>query len=211
MKVRQCPELEAEVVCKGANYDESLVYCKILVSKSGATYIPSFDDFTVIAGHGTIGYEILEEMPETDTILVPVGGGGLISGIALWAKTVNPEIRVAGVQSTAAYTMSKCFSAKKLIHVPIQPTIADGLAGGISQRTLDLTLKYVDEVLLAKEDHLQNAIIWILKNEHQIIEGSSAVGPAILMDKGIRLRQGEKVAIVISGGNLSMELLSLPE
>jgi threonine dehydratase len=211
IKVQLCRAFEAEVVLKGANYDESVVYCKKMVSKTGATYIPSFDDYKVVAGQGTIGCEILEDMPETDTIIVPVGGGSLVSGIALLAKTVNPKIRVVGAQSTAAYTMYECFKAKKMVDVPVLPTIADGLAGGVSQMTLDLVLKYVDEIVLAKEEELKSVILWILKNERQIVEGSGAVGPAAVLQRKIRFKGGEKAVIVISGGNIDMELLNLPE
>jgi threonine dehydratase len=210
IKVEQCRALGAEVVLKGANYDESVIYCKTMVSETGATYIPSFEDYNVIAGQGTIGCEILEEMPDTNVILVPVGGGGLISGIALWAKTVNPNIRVVGVQSTAAYTMHECFEAEKIVEVPVPPTMADGLSGGISQMTLDLTLKYVDEMVLAKEEELKKAILWVLKNERQVVEGAGVVGPGAILQGKIRLEPNEKVVVVISGGNIDMELLNLP-
>jgi len=210
IKVERCRAFGAEVVLKGANYDESLIHCKKMVSERGASYIPAFEDYQVIAGQGTIGCEILEEMPDTDTIIVPVGGGSLISGIALWAKTINPNIRVVGAQSTAAYTMYECFKAKKIVDVPVPPTIADGLAGGISQMTLDLVLKYVDEIVLAKEEDLKNAILWILKNERQVVEGSGIVGPAAILQGKIRFKPGEKVVVVISGGNIDMELLDLP-
>ena len=211
IKVERCRALGAEVVLEGANYDESVTYCKTMISEAGATYIPSFEDYKVIAGQGTIGYEILEEMPETNVILVPVGGGGLISGIALWAKTVNPNIKVVGVQSTAAYTMHECFEAKKIVEVPVPPTIADGLAGGISQMTLNLALKYVDEMVLAKEEELKKAILWILKNERQVVEGAGIVGPAAILQRKIRFKPSKKVVVVISGGNIDMELLNLPE
>jgi len=171
IKVEQCRAFEAEVILKGANYDESVTYCKKMVSETGATYIPAFEDYKVIAGQGTIACEILEEMPDTNVILVPVGGGSLISGIALWAKTVNPDIRVVGVQSTAAYTMYECFRAKKIVEVPVPPTLADGLAGGISQMTLDLALKYVDEIVLAKEEELKKAILWVLKMNVKLWKG----------------------------------------
>jgi threonine dehydratase len=209
MKIDCCRSLKAEVVIKGAYYDEALMHCQEIMAKRKAIYIPSSNDDAVIAGQGTIGCEILEEKPEIETILVPVGGGGLISGIALWVKTVNPKIRVIGVQSTAAHTMAKCYSAKRLVSVPFLPTLADGLAGGISEKTLDLTLKYVDEMLLAKEEHLLSTILWILRNEHQLIEGSSAVGPALLIDKLIALHEGEKIAVIISGGNVDTSLLGL--
>lgn len=211
IKVEQCRTFGAEVILKGANYDESVVYCKKIVSKTRATYIPAFEDYKVIAGQGTIACEILEEMPDTNVIVVPVGGGSLISGIALWAKTVNPNIRVVGVQSTAAYTMYECFKAKKIVDVPVPPTIADGLAGGISQMTLDFVLKYVDEIVLAEEEELKKAILWVLKNERQVVEGAGIVGPAAILQKKIRFKPDEKVVVVISGGNIDMELLNLPE
>ncbi len=211
IKVEQCKTLGAAVVLKGANYDESLIYCKKMISETGATYIPSFEDYKVIAGQGTIGCEILEEMPDTNVILVPVGGGSLISGIALWAKTVNPNIRIVGVQSTAAHTMYECFKAKKIVDVPVPPTIADGLAGGISQMTLDLTLRYVDEMILAKEKELKRAILWVLNNERQVVEGAGIVGPAAILQRKIRFKASEKVAVVISGGNIDMEFFNLPK
>ena len=211
IKVERCRALGAEVVLKGANYDESVVYCKKIILETGATYISSFEDYQVIAGQGTISCEILEEMPDTNVILVPVGGGGLISGIALWAKNVNPNVRIIGVQSTAAYTMYECFEAKKIVEVPVPPTIADGLAGGISQMTLDLTLKYVDEMVLAKEEELKKAILWVLKNERQVVEGAGIVGPAAILQGKIRFKPSEKVVVVISGGNIDMELLNLPK
>jgi len=210
IKVERCRAFGAELVLKGANYDESVIHCMKIVSERGATYIPAFEDYKVIAGQGTIGCEILEEMPDTDTIIVPVGGGSLISGIALWAKTFNPNIRVVGAQSTAAYTMYECFKAKKIVEVPVPPTIADGLAGGISQMTLDLVLKYVDEIVLAKEEELKSPILWVLKNERQVVEGSGVVGPAAILQGKIRFKPGEKVVVVISGGNIDMELLDLP-
>ncbi|MCW4002035.1 MAG: pyridoxal-phosphate dependent enzyme, partial [Candidatus Bathyarchaeota archaeon] len=210
IKVELCRALDAEVLLKGANYDESVTYCEKIISETGATYVPSFEDYQIISGQGTIGYEILEEIPDINVILVPVGGGGLISGIALWAKTVNPQIRVVGVQSTAAYTMYECFKAKKIVNVPVPPTIADGLAGGISQVTLDLALKYVNEMVLAKEEELKKAILWVLKNERQVVEGAGIVGPAAILQNKIRFKPNEKVAVVVSGGNIDIELLDLP-
>lgn len=211
IKVERCRALGAEVVLEGANYDESLIYCEKIISETGTPYISAFEDYKVIAGQGTIGCEILEEMSDANTIIVPIGGGGLISGIALWAKTVNPKIRVVGAQSTAACTMYECFRAKKVVDVPVPSTIADGLAGGISQTTLDLVLKYVDEIVLAEEKELKSAILWVLKNERQVVEGAGAVGPAAILQGKIRFKRGEKVVVVISGGNIDMEFLNLPE
>ncbi|MFX0114259.1 MAG: threonine/serine dehydratase [Candidatus Hodarchaeota archaeon] len=211
VKVERCRDLQADVILHGTNYDESLIYCKQLVSDTGATYIPAFEDYEVIAGQGTVACEILEEMPETDAIMVPIGGGGLVSGIAVYAKALNPNIRIIGVQSTAAYTMHDCFKAKKMLKVPVPPTIADGLAGNVHQITLDLVLKYVDEIVLAREEELRNAILWILENERQVVEGSGVVGPAAILQRRIQFQPYDQVAVVISGGNIDMELLNLPK
>ncbi len=208
-KVERCKEFGAEVVLKGANYDEALVHCRKMISDTGATYVSSFEDYQVIAGQGTVGCEILDEIPETETIIVPVGGGSLLSGIAVWAKTVNSDIRVIGAQSTAAYTMYECLKAKKIVEVPVPPTIADGLAGGISSMTLDLVLKYTDEIVLADEEELLRTILWILRNERQVVEGSGVVGVAAILQGKVRFKQGEKVVVVMSGGNIDMELLGL--
>jgi threonine dehydratase len=106
--------------------------------------------------------------------------------------------------------MYECFKAKKIVDVPVPLTMADGLAGGISEMTLDLVLKYVDEIVLAEEEELKNAILWILKNERQVVEGSGAVGPAAILQGRIQFKRGEKTVAVISGGNIDMELLNLP-
>ncbi|MFX0116065.1 MAG: threonine/serine dehydratase [Candidatus Hodarchaeota archaeon] len=209
VKIARCQTLGAKVIISGAFYDESVDHCNKLALETGATYIPAFEDNFVIAGQGTIGCEILDEIPNIDTIMVPIGGGGLISGIALYCKTLNPNIKVIGVQSTKAYTMHECFNAKQIVDVPILPTIADGLAGGIHQLTLDLVLRYVDEIVLAREEELKSAILWILENERQVVEGSGIVGPAIILQGESHFQSGEKVAVVISGGNIDMDLLNL--
>lgn len=210
VKVERCKALGAEVVLHGRYFDEAYTYCQELAKKSSMPYLSGTDDYNVFAGHGTVGHEILEDMPDVETILCPVGGGGLLTGIAVWAKTVNPRIRIVGAQSTAAYTMHECFRAGKLVEVPVPPTICEGLAGGITQLNLDLALKWFDDIVLADEQKLKSAILWLLKNEGQVVEGSAVVGPAAIMQGKIKLEKGEKVAVVISGGNIDMETLGLP-
>jgi threonine dehydratase len=211
VKVERCKSFGAKVILRGSDYDESLAYCKTLCSTTNSIYVSAFDDDKVIAGQGTIGCEILEEMPEADTIIAPVGGGGLISGISLWTKTVAPNVRVIGAQSTSAFTMYECFKAKEIVSVPVPSTIADGLAGGISQKTLDLSIRYVDEIVLAEEKKLKSAILWVLENEHQLLEGAGVVGVAAVLDGKIHLTPDEKVVIVNSGRNLDLETLDLVE
>ncbi len=210
VKVDRCRSFGAEVVLHGSYFDEAYARCQELSKTKGATYVSGTDDYDVFAGHGTIGVEILEELPDVETILIPVGGGGLASGVACWAKTLNPDIRVIGVQSTAARTMHECFRAKRLVDVPVPPTIAEGLAGGITQLNLDLAMKFLDDMLLADEEDLLPTIRWVLANERQVIEGSAAVGPAAILENKVKLQRGEKVAIVISGGNIDIDKLGVP-
>lgn len=203
-KIRRCRELDAEVILAGENYDEAEAYCKKLAEKQKLTYISSYEDTRVIAGQGTIAYEILEEKPEIDSILVPVGGGGLLSGVAVWAKTLNPEIKVIGVQTTKARTMYECFKAKRMIEVPVEPCIADGLAGKISPTTLQITLKYVDDIILVDDEKLMDTVKWALENEKQVIEPSGAVGIAAILQNKLEVDEGERIAIVVSGGNIDV-------
>lgn len=209
VKVSKCEALGAEVVLKGSYYDEAFAHCMELAKASGKTFVSGTDDLQVMAGHGTVGLEILEDLPDVQTIVCPVGGAGLLSGIATWAKTVNPGIRIVGVQSTAAHTLHECFKAKRLVEVPVPPTVCEGLAGGITQLNLDLALRWMDEMVLAEEEMLRDAILWLMRNERQIVEGSAVVGPAAIMQGKVRLEEGEKVAVVISGGNIDLERLGI--
>jgi threonine dehydratase len=210
VKIERCMALGAEIVQHGSYFDEAYAHCQELAKKSHRPYLSGTDDYNVFAGHGTVGHEILEDLPDVQTILCPIGGGGLLTGIAVWAKTINPKIRIVGAQSTAAHTMHECFRAKKLVEVPVPPTICEGLAGGITQLNLDLALKWFDDIVLADEEKLKSTILWLLRNERQVAEGSAVVGPAAIMQGKLKLEEGEKVAIVISGGNIDMETLCLP-
>ncbi len=204
VKIDKCEALGAEVVLHGRYFDEAFAHCQELAVESGKTYVSGTDDFSVMAGHGTVGAEMLEDLPELETIVCPVGGGGLLTGIAIWAKTVNPAIRIIGVQSTAAYTLHECFKSKKLVEVPVPPTICEGLAGGITQLNLDLALEWFDDVVLAEEEKLKEAIVWMIRNERQIVEGAAVVGPGAILQGKLRFAEGERVGVVISGGNIDL-------
>lgn len=211
VKMEGIQGLGADVVVKGTYYDEAVTHCFVLASQTGATYIPATEDHLVIAGQGTVGCEILEGLPDVQTVIAPIGGGGLISGMALWIKSLDSNIRVVGAQSTSACTMYESFRAGKVVKVPYVPTIADGLAGGVTQMKLDLVLKHVDDIVLAPEEKLRDTILWLLKEEGQVVEGAGIVGPAALLEGKVRLQPEEKVAIVISGGNIDMDLLGITE
>lgn len=209
VKVERCRSFGAEVVLHGRYFDEAFAHCQELAAKSEETYVSGTDDLNTFAGHGTIGIEVSEELPDVETYVIPVGGGGLATGIAVWARTVNPEVRIVGAQSTAARTLHECFKAGKLVDVPVPPTIAEGLAGGVTQLNLDLAKEYLDDIVLADEEELRRTIMSVLRNERQVVEGSAAVGPAAILQGRIEFRRGEKVVVVISGGNIDMETLNL--
>lgn len=210
VKVDRCRSLGAEVVLHGSYFDEAFSHCQGLVKDSGRFYVSGTDDYDVFAGHGTVGLEVMEDLPDVDTIVCPVGGGGLLTGVAVWAKSVNPDVRIVGAQSTSARTMYECFRAGRLVDVPVPPTICEGLAGGITQLNLDLGLKWFDEMVLADEDRLMSAIHWVLREERQVIEGSASVGPGAILQGKMKFRKGEKVAVVVSGGNIDMDRLGVP-
>ncbi len=209
IKIDRCRDLGANLVIKGANFDESLVHCMKLAEESGAVYVPGTEDHKIMAGQGTIACEILEDLPDAGVIIAPIGGGGLISGLGAWAKSVNPKLRLIGAQSTAARAMHESLNAGKVVEIPVVPTLADGLAGQISQFALDHVSRFVDETTLAEEERLKDAIRWILREERQVIEGSSAVGPALILQNKISLGRDEKVVIVITGGNIDMQFLGI--
>lgn len=209
VKIERCRELGANLVISGANFDESLVHCMELAKETGAIYVPGTEDHKIMAGQGTIACEILEDMPDTTVIVAPIGGGGLISGLGAWAKIVNPSLRLVGAQSTAARAMHESLRARRVVEIPVVQTLADGLAGQVSQFALDHVSKYVDETFLAEEAGLNPAIRWILSNERQVIEGSGAVGPALILQRKVSFDTGDRVAVVITGGNIDMGILGL--
>jgi threonine dehydratase len=207
LKLEKIKRYGATIVEKGANYDEAATYSAKLAKKKKATIIHAYADPLVIAGQGTVGYEVLEDYPETDVIIVPIGGGGLISGIALWAKTVKPEIRVIGVQTTATRAFYQNYRVERLFHVPVEPTIADGLAGNTEQLNLDIGLRYVDDVVLVEERGLQDAIRWTLENERRVLEPAGVVGIAALLQMKIKLKKNENVVLIATGSNIDPALL----
>ena len=209
VKVDRCRALGADVVLHGSYFDEAFAHAQELAKKEGLSYVSGTDDYSVFAGHGTVGFEITEDLPDVEKVLVPIGGGGLMTGISCWMKAVNPSLKAIGVQSTATRTMYECFRAKSLVDVPVPPTLCEGLAGGITQLNLDLALRYVDDMVLAEEGSLRDAIMWTMSNERQIPEGSGVVGIAAVLQGMVELSRGEKVAVVVSGGNIDLDRIGI--
>ncbi len=195
-----------ELIKSGADYDDSEAIAWDIQKKDKLTFVHAFSDPETIAGQGTIALEILESLPDTKQIVVPVGGGGLISGVAIAAKAINPKIKIIGVQSEASPAMHAALAADKVIETPIFDTIADGLAGRfVAGETLEFVKKYVDDVVLIQESSIVKAIQVIFEAEHFIVEASAAVGIAAMLDNQIKSTQN--TVFILTGRNISKLLL----
>ena len=167
-----------------------------------------FDDPLVIAGQGTIGLEILEEMPEVEAIVVPVGGGGLIAGVAFTVKTLRPDIKVYGVQAAGAASMAESLAHDKREHLPGVKTIADGIAvKEPGTNTFDLCKRYVDKVVTVNDDEIAGAILSIIEKQKLVAEGAGAAAVAAAMYGKLPL-EGKKVVCLVSGGNIDVNMLN---
>lgn len=194
----------AEVVLYGESFKESLDYA---LSQKDYTFIHAFDDEEVIAGQGTIGLEIVEDLRDVDIIFVPIGGGGLISGISTAVKTLSPKTRIIGVQTESATSACVSFREKKICDRPPLPTLADGIAiGRIGDRTFEIINKYVDDVFFVREDSIAMAILLFLERKKLVVEGAGAVPLAALLENREKFT-GKRVVLVVSGGNIDFTLI----
>ena len=198
----------AEVVLVGANYDEACHEAMRRCHEGNLTFIHPFDDEAVIAGQGTIGLEMLEVNSDLDAVIVPVGGGGLIAGVACAVKETNPKIKVIGVQTSKLPSMKAALEQHKLVTLPANKTIADGIAvRRAGDVTFPLAEKYVDDVVTVDDEEIANAILAMLEKEKTLTEGAGAVGAAAVLNDKIPMR-GKNVGVLISGGNIDVTLLS---
>lgn len=207
IKVDRIKEHNVELILYGDIYDEAEEKAIKLAKEKGLTYVSGYNDRFVIAGQGTVGLEIMEDLPSLDTIIVPVGGGGLISGISIAVKTFKPNAQVLGVQSEASPVMFESLKAGKIVSTETRESIAEGLFGGIEKDsiTFGIVQQYVDEVILVKEETLRKAIFLLWDKEKQVVEGSGAAAIALILEKKGRFK-GKTVAAVISGGNIEDRL-----
>ena len=208
-KVASIRRLGAEIVLHGDSYDEAERRAIDLQDHQGLTMIPPFDDPLIIAGQGTIGVELLEDLPELDTVLVPLSGGGLISGIALVLKAADPSIRTVGVSMERAPVMVHSLRAGEPIEMEEEPTLADALAGGIglsNRYTFRMVQTYVDETLLVTEAEIAAAMAFALEHHHLVVEGGGAVALAALLADKVGVL-GKHVGVVLSGGNVALSQL----
>lgn len=196
-----------EVVIFGQSIEESLVKAKELV-KEGKTFIHPFDDPDIIAGQGTIGLEIFDDLPEVDTIVVPVGGGGLISGIARAAKSINPNVKIIGVQAASCPSVYQSKMQNKIVAVTSSHSIADGInVKQVGEETFKIIKKDVDEIVLAKESEIVTAMLLLLERKKILAEGSGAIPVAALLNGSIEVPSDGRTVLVISGGNVDSPVL----
>ena len=201
-----------DVVLHGGNYDEAYEEAMRLSAQDHLTFVHAFDDEAVIAGQGTLGLELLEQHPDLEAIIVPIGGGGLIGGLGCALKETNPRIQVIGVQPARLPSVKIALSEGKPVTLPSAVTIADGIAvRRVGERTLPLIQKYVDDIVTVEEEEIANAVLLLLEREKILAEGAGAAALAALVNRRvpmIREKTGKKVVAVVSGGNIDVTLLA---
>jgi threonine dehydratase len=208
IKVMRVRQYGAESVLCGSDYDAAFAEALRLSKERGSTFISAFDDPWVIAGQGTIGLELYEQYPDLDAVIVPVGGGGLIAGIALALRTLIPKISVIGVQAEALPSMKVALKNGAPSQLPAATTIADGIAvREVGATPLELVKNYVDEIVTVNEAEIANAVLMLLEVEKTVAEGAAAVPLAALLNKKVSLT-GQNVGLIVSGGNIDMNLIS---
>ncbi len=198
----------AEVVLHGANYDEAYEEAVAQSKADGLVFIHAFDDDAVIAGQGTLGLEILDQHPNIEAIVCPIGGGGLIGGIACAVKESHPSVKVFGVQPSRIPSMKAAVAHGGPVTLESAKTIADGIAvRRAGERTLPLVQKYVDDIVTVEEEEIANAILLLLEREKTLAEGAGAAATAAVLNRKLPL-EGKRVAILVCGGNIDVTLLS---
>jgi threonine dehydratase len=208
-KVTATRRYGARVVLHGNSFDDAVAHARELEQTQGLTLVHAFDDPEVIAGQGVLGLELLDALPEVDTVVVPIGGGGLISGVASALRARRPSVRIVGVQAARCATVHPSLAAGEPVAVESARTIADGIAvkrpGGL---TIPIIRDLVETVVTVDEDEIARAIVYTLDNMGLLVEGAGAVGVAALLNRTVQVRPGECVCIVLSGANIDANLLT---
>ncbi|HEX4924850.1 MAG TPA: threonine ammonia-lyase [Bdellovibrionales bacterium] len=208
VKIEATRDYGAEVILNGDYYDTAQDHARTLAAERGFVFIPPFEDPHIIAGQGTLGLELVEDAKDLDTVIVPIGGGGLISGVAVAVKALNPKCRVLGVQSVRAPGMAEAFKTKALGGaVKAASTIADGIAVKKPSPHIyeNYISKYVDDIATVTEDEIAEAIVLLMERAKAVVEGAGATGLAALMAG--KLKPGKRCAVVLSGGNIDMNIV----
>ena len=199
----------ADVVLHGTIWDEANEKAKQLVAEKGYTYIHPFDDLELIQGQGTVGLEIYEDWPEVEVAVVPIGGGGLISGVALALKACNPKVRVIGVESSGAPGMTRSVREGGLVTLDRVDCIIDGLrVKRVGQRTYEIVRDYVDDLVTLSDEQIFESVVWIMSHMKVVAEGAAAAPVAALRAGLVAAPRGARVVCVLSGGNVNLDQLA---
>ena len=210
LKVTSTKDLGANVILHGDNYDEAYEYAIEYAKEHNLTFIHPFNDDKVIAGQGTIALEMIDEVNDLDMIIVPIGGGGLISGIGSAIKQLDPNIKVIGAVAAGAPAMYNSFKAKKAIDSSGVRTIADGIAvRDVCEKNLNYILEVVDDIVKIDDEEIANAILFLLEKQKLVVEGGGAVAVAAILHDKIKYKKGSKIGIILSGGNIDVQMLSV--
>lgn len=210
LKVMATKNLGASVLLRGDNFDEAYAFAKESARRENLCFIHPFEDEEVIAGQGTVALEILKELEGVDMIIAPVGGGGLIGGVASAAKQIKPSIKIIAVSAKGAPGMFESFHAKSIQNAPLVRTIADGIAvRDVSPVNLNLILQGVDDFVQVDDEEIASAVLFLLEKHKIVVEGAGAAPVAALMHRKIPLEKAAKIALVLSGGNIDVQTLNI--
>lgn len=198
----------AKVLLSGAVFDDAFQKAVEIQKETGAVFIHAFDDLQIMAGQGTIGLEILEELPEVDTVLVPIGGGGLIAGVAIALKSLKPTVRVIGVQAAGCPSMVHALKVGKPDSLSTASTLADGIAvKRAGDHTYEIVRQYVDDIVTVEEEEISQAILTLMERAKTLVEGAGAVSVAAALQKKVNL-EGQKAVLILSGGNIDVNFIA---
>ena len=207
-KVQNCRELGARVIVEGAHIGESREAAFALAEREGLTYINGFDHPHIIAGAGTLGLEAIEQLPDLDAVVIPVGGAGLIAGVSLALKTLKPKVKIYGAEPENCPSLVQALAAGRPVTVPAFPTLADGLmVPRVGTNAFAIASKLVDEVVLVKESYIALAMLRLLECEKVLIEGGGAAGLAVLLAGSLPQLKGKRVLVPLCGGNVDTPVL----
>jgi threonine dehydratase len=208
VKIEAIRRYGVELIVHGEEYMDAERLARRMEKEGGKPFVSGYNDLDIITGQGAVGLEMLEATPDLDAVLVPVGGGGLISGVGYAVKAVDRDIEVIGVQSVASPVMCESVRRGRIVDIELEDSVAEGLHGGIEEGsvTFEMCRELVDDFILVREENIVKAIGLLLTRQHQVVEGAGAVGVAAMMEKPERFAD-RKVGVVISGGNVETELI----
>jgi threonine dehydratase len=199
----------AEVVLHGSIWDEADAKARELVERDGLTYVHPFDDLDLIAGQGTVGVEVLEDWPEVEVVVVPIGGGGLISGVSTYLKQASPGVRIVGIESAEGPAMQRSVEAGELVTLDRCDTIVDGLrVKRVGRHTFELVSRFVDEIVTVPDETIFANVAWTMSRTKLVVEGAAAATVAALREGLVEAPAGTRVACVLSGGNVDLSRLA---